>query len=416
MRVLLGSFLASALVHLILYFPVERALVSYFQQAKPPSSEPVKVVTLSPEAWARSMTTARRANRDRPSPAATPTRKREPERTPEPEPPKPEPKRPNGQIVDVPPTKDDSPNPDARFLGEHNSNVEKESVARLDARDHTKKRRTNRLQERRTAPRPKSQKTLGLTVQGEEKGVDGEGKSSGEDDGSGEGKKQFQLELPDFKRRDEVKLKLSDLPGFRQSIQNRSGSDAMQGNGKRFRFQPGDVQGDGTGAKKGAGGKKGLPSLEALQPNLGTVARISGSPSLDYVENVPEGEGTFLNTKEFKYATFFIRVKDSVQDYWIENFRREYRRRDPTGRIFGARDRITLLAIVLDDEGQLSSVRVAESSGLDFLDEAAVQAFRQAQPFPNPPQGIVESDGSIRFNFQFVVVLRSGGPFDNFGF
>jgi TonB family protein len=414
---LLGSWLASIVVHALLFVPVRELAQAYMKPSFDPETPPVQVVNLSRDAWAQSMRAAEQVaqRRPRPRPGAEP-RARAPEPEPAaPEPPSPpEPARPDGQIVDVPPTKDDRPNPDARFVGEHNSRVEKESVARLDARDHTKQRRTNELQDRRSQPRPDSQKTLGLTVQGETEGQPGD--ANADDKGTGEDEQQFRLELPDFKRRDAVKLKLSDLPGFKQSVQNRAQSDKLQGNSQQFRFQPGSPDGTGAGAKKGAAGKGGIPSLEALQANLGTVARISGSPSLDYVENVPEGDGTYLNTKEFKYATFFIRVKDSVQNYWIDNFRREFRRRDASGRVFGTRDRITLLTIVLDNQGELASVRVAESSGLDFLDDAAVQAFRQAQPFPNPPQGIVEADGTIRFNFQFVVVLRGGSVFDNFGY
>jgi len=215
-----------------------------------------------------------------------------------------------------------------------------------------------------------------------------------------------------MKRRDDVQLRLSDLPGFKQQVRNRKGSEALDGNAERFDFQPGTPDGEGSGEAGGqAKGKRSLPSLEALQPSLGTVARISGSPSMDYVEDVPEGEGTYLNTKQFKYATFFIRVKDSVQNYWIDNFRREFRRRDPTGRSMGNQNRVTLLTITLDRSGSLDDVRVSRSSGLRYLDDAAIQAFRQAQPFPNPPDGIVESDGSIRFNFQFVLVARPSGPF-----
>jgi outer membrane biosynthesis protein TonB len=36
-----------------------------------------------------------------------------------------------------------------------------------------------------------------------------------------------------------------------------------------------------------------------------------------------------------------------------------------------------------------------------FLDDEAVHAFQLASPFPNPPQGLLEADGSIRFQFGF---------------
>ncbi len=389
-------------------------LVRYMAPTYRPD-EPVKMVRLPAAAWqeglsrARSIAERARSERAQKKRSSASTARKAAEPTPEPEKKSPKSDRPRGQVVDVPATRDDSPNPDAKYLGRHNSNVDKETTARLEDRDPNLKRRTNKLQRKAVTPRPNAQKTFGLEANGEGKGG---GKTDGEG-GKGKGKKQFVLEVPDLKKQRELKLKLSELPGMTQSLREQTGTEALRGNADRFRYQMGDPSGrgssddDGDGKSRGRrGGGSGLPSLEALRPTLGTVARLNGSPSTDYVENVPEGEGTFLNTKEFKYATFFIRVKDSVEGYWRDITQREYSRRDPTGAIYGQRNRATLLSIVLDREGRLDSVEVAKSCGLDFLDRAAIASIREAQPFPNPPSGIVESDGSIRFSFQFVVVMR----------
>jgi outer membrane biosynthesis protein TonB len=48
------------------------------------------------------------------------------------------------------------------------------------------------------------------------------------------------------------------------------------------------------------------------------------------------------------------------------------------------------------------------------LDHVAVEAFKKAEPFPNPPMGIADEDGSIRFNFQFVVTMRPRSPLNFF--
>lgn len=421
---LAASLVVSAGVHAALYVPVGEALEDYFASS-PKADEPVRVVRLSPEAYRRSLAQARaardRGRQGRGAQVEREARAQPPQPEAEPEPERKESKL-DGQVVDVPASRDDSPNPDAKYLGRSNVHVEKESVARLEDRDPSLKRRTHELQRKSQSPDPSAQKTVGLTVEGDARaGAPGESKQApsetkGQGDAAGDGSRQFVLEVPDMSRRDEVKLELSEIPGYRQTINNRTGTQAMKGNADRFRYEPGDLDGSGRseGGGRQAGGGGGLPSLESLRPTLGTVARISGSPSSDYVEGVPEGDGTYLNTKEFKYATFFIRVKDSVEGYWRDITQREYRRRDPTGRVYGQRDRATLLSIVLDQSGELDSVSVARSCGLDFLDQAAVQAIREAQPFPNPPEGIRESDGSIRFNFQFVVVMRSASPFDAF--
>ena len=42
-------------------------------------------------------------------------------------------------------------------------------------------------------------------------------------------------------------------------------------------------------------------------------------------------------------------------------------------------------------------------SGVIDLDSAAVEAFREAAPFPNPPKGMVEGDGTIKIRWDFVL-------------
>jgi TonB family protein len=421
--VLTGSFLVAALVHASVAFPLKNWVDELFAKSTP---GPVKVVRLSPEQWSRSLNAAKQAKRK-----MTPTINGGPalsEKTPPPKPAeekKAEPKveeKLNGQIVEVPPTADDSPNPEAKYLSKYNARVEKESVARPDQRDSSMKRVTNKLQtqERQGSPE-QAIPTPGLTVKGDGLEADQPGEPNKAQGGPSKGDTQFVLEVPDLVRRDSVALKVSDLPGQAHRLSNRDGSEALRGNSDKLVLQLGEgnesIAGGGGGGKKGdlnAPEQKSLPSLAALRPTLGTVARISGSPSRDYVEGVPEGEGTFLNTKEFKYATFFYRVRDSVATFWEDQVYREYRRRDPTGNIYGVRDRATLLQVQLNREGRLEDVRIEQTSGVEFLDHVAVQAFRMAEPFPNPPPALADADGNIRFSFQFVVVMQSRGPLNLF--
>ena len=422
--VLIGAFVTSIVVHALVALPLREAANAYLARGsgKPP---PVKVVRLSPDAWSKSMQAAQAARARRPdlapsnAPPATEQAKTEQAKVEEKK--KVEDKL-SGQIVEVPPTPDDRQNPDAKYLSKYNSNVEKETTARPDLRDSSKKRVTNKLQSKEQAGAPENAvKTRGLTVKGDDRETDRDGAPGKEGD---KGKQRFRLEVPDITRRDEVDLKLSDIPGSRrkQAVANRTATESLKGNSDQLRLEMGEGADDGSGESGGKRGDKNapdaksLPSLAALAPTIGTVARISGSPSRDFVEGVPEGEGTFLNAKEFKYATFFYRVRDSVATYWEDLASREYRRRDPSGNIYGIRDRATLLHIQLSPDGSLANVRVEQTSGVDFLDNVAVQAFRMAEPFPNPPAGIADQDGRIRFNFQFVVTMRSRSPLNLFKF
>ena len=51
---------------------------------------------------------------------------------------------------------------------------------------------------------------------------------------------------------------------------------------------------------------------------------------------------------------------------------------------------------------------VHRSSGVDFLDATALDAFRKAQPFVNPPRGLANDHGEIAFVFGFYLEVGSG--------
>jgi TonB family protein len=142
----------------------------------------------------------------------------------------------------------------------------------------------------------------------------------------------------------------------------------------------------------------------ALSPQ--TLARLAGGGSPDKLDGVDEGDGTFLNTREWKYATYFNRIKQAVSSTW--NPQRALDQRDPDRSLFGNRDRYTLLAVTLDNTGQLKDVVVKKTSGVEFLDKTTIEAFKKAQPFANPPPGIVEPNGEIRFTFGFYLEVGHG--------
>jgi TonB family protein len=150
--------------------------------------------------------------------------------------------------------------------------------------------------------------------------------------------------------------------------------------------------------------------------NAGSLGGGAGEPlggmvSSDAVLGVPEeGDQTLVNTRSFKYWDFFQRVKERVRSEWSPGG--PYQARDPSGKVYGNRDRLTILAVTLDAKGDVVRLQVARESGLPFLDEEAIRAFRQAGPFPNPPAGLADADGRISFSFGFLLeVGASKGRF-----
>ncbi len=167
------------------------------------------------------------------------------------------------------------------------------------------------------------------------------------------------------------------------------------------------------------GGEGGLPGQRgAPRPNLQpsqeilqrAIGRGTGSP--DALGDIDDGESTALNAKKFKYASFFNRVKRAVAEEWHPDV--VYLRHDPTGNVYGTKDRVTVLRVHLKPDGQLHSVSMLQASGVEFLDDEAIDAFRRAQPFVNPPTQLVDADGLIHFNFGFIFELSGHTSFKVF--
>ncbi len=168
--------------------------------------------------------------------------------------------------------------------------------------------------------------------------------------------------------------------------------------------RPGEAgeEGDGRAGQKGVGASVPKPDLqpnrEMLQHAIG-----AGPGSLDYLKDLDDGDATALNAKKTKFASFFNRMKTAVAQEW--NPSAVYVQNDPSGNVYGVKDRITTLRVVLQPDGKLLDTHIIQSSGVGFLDDEAVAAFKKSQPFANPPAGLVGSDGQIQFTFGFIFEL-----------
>jgi len=173
---------------------------------------------------------------------------------------------------------------------------------------------------------------------------------------------------------------------------------------------PGDprIKVDGPVGPPSTPGKKRL-TLKDLQLSDGELARATGTRVNDYLRDVEDGEQTLVNTKRWRFATFFNRVKRQVAENWHPDV--VYKRRDPTGNVYGFRDRLTILRVRLTPKGRLKELELEKPCGVGFLDDEAIAAFKAAEPFPNPPPGLVDKDSGIisfRFGFLFEISRRPG--------
>ncbi|MCB9524410.1 MAG: hypothetical protein H6702_13710 [Myxococcales bacterium] len=115
--------------------------------------------------------------------------------------------------------------------------------------------------------------------------------------------------------------------------------------------EPKLAEGQPAGGGGDPGGAAAPDDYRDLLPSLGPEAVARKDGSIDHLPEVNEGNGTFLNTQEYKHAWFFNRVKRQVQQRWRAVD--AHRRYDPYGRIYGVRDRLTVVEVTLNKDGSL---------------------------------------------------------------
>lgn len=153
-----------------------------------------------------------------------------------------------------------------------------------------------------------------------------------------------------------------------------------------------------------------LPPIDSKKSAMidppGAAGKKGGdvSQSLDYIKGIDPGLETLLSTKEFVYYTYFNRIRNQLNQYWSAKVRLKLSEMYKKGRMIASSDdKITKCLVTLDQSGRLIRVQIIGDSGVRELDEAAVESFNSAAPFPNPPSGMVDSDGTIKIRWDFIL-------------
>jgi len=139
------------------------------------------------------------------------------------------------------------------------------------------------------------------------------------------------------------------------------------------------------------------------QTQWAEAAPGSSAPQ-DFVKGLKEGERTALNTKEFVFFGYFQRIRSNLDRAWNKTLRENMERFFRRGRHLASEiDHTTRTLVVLNGVGKVLRVKVLEESGTQDLDDAAVRAFNEAGPFPNPPRGLMDTNGEISVRWDFVL-------------
>ncbi|MGE0614676.1 MAG: TonB family protein [Bacteriovoracia bacterium] len=139
-------------------------------------------------------------------------------------------------------------------------------------------------------------------------------------------------------------------------------------------------------------------------PQWAEAGDQAGAGAHDYVKGVKESDISALNTKEFVFYGYFQRIRGQLDQAWKPLLREKLYNLFRVGRgPAGDMDHITRTKVTLDHKGEVVRVQVVSESGTRDLDDTAVRAFNSAGPFPNPPKGLVDREGRIEIQWDFIL-------------
>ena len=140
---------------------------------------------------------------------------------------------------------------------------------------------------------------------------------------------------------------------------------------------------------------KGMKNADPLAQGL--------SATNDYVEEMALGDFTHLNTVEFKFYGFYHRIRQKLEQFWGKSIQEKAANIFRAGRRLPASENlITSLQVTLNAQGEIVAVKILGASGVKELDDAAIESFNQAGPFPNPPKELLVN-GTATIDWGFVV-------------
>lgn len=128
------------------------------------------------------------------------------------------------------------------------------------------------------------------------------------------------------------------------------------------------------------------------------------SSTNDHLENTEPSLLTQLNTREYKYYGYHKRIRTQLDQWYESKLRDQMKKILSQGRTIASEEsKRTQLLIILNPQGNLVGIQIMGASGVRELDDAAVEAFKKAAPFPNPPKGMIDPDGTIKVRWDFVL-------------
>jgi TonB family protein len=124
----------------------------------------------------------------------------------------------------------------------------------------------------------------------------------------------------------------------------------------------------------------------------------------DYVKEIPLADVTRFNTVEYRHFGFYQRIRSQLELHWGSSLKDKAKKIYKSGRkIASESDFITNIEVILDKTGIITGINIIGTSGVKELDDAAIESFNKAGPFPNPPKDLISNSGTAVIKWGFVV-------------
>ncbi len=130
-------------------------------------------------------------------------------------------------------------------------------------------------------------------------------------------------------------------------------------------------------------------------PGDKNINGFAGGTSKEYSYKHASREATVaIGTQSIKYASYMKHIKDKVENVWI--YPQDARENGMQGRL--------LVYFSISKNGSLYRLSLVRSSGSKILDDAAMQAIRDASPFPKLPDRLHLDRLNIYAAFEYKLV------------
>lgn len=143
----------------------------------------------------------------------------------------------------------------------------------------------------------------------------------------------------------------------------------------------------------GQGRVASLPKAGGLFPNPEDMTKASGTPAANLDEAIQKGQLIDLNTKEFKYTSYFLSIKYAVEGDMSY----------PEDMALKGISGDGIVAFTVEKNGTVSEARIVKSSGYPSFDHEILMALHMASPLNPIPQRLEKDRLFLVWPFDFII-------------